>query len=390
MKTMDNEETAVGKESDHENVEIAAESTIASVEDSPVKQENDTKVTSYKITEGFGDFGFADISKSENPPVGNSKSSGFANFASSTGFDTKDQSGFAFESKNQGFAAFETNNTGFGESQNDNGFADFKAADAGGFDDFKDDFGDFGETANDFGDFEETANDFGDFEETTEMEPVTDNSPVFPPVEKHEKESNRITLLLPHETDPFLSQLNQDIENAFVITKELESIPLPDKLYEQKDLIEPTSNDDWTQLLKKLQTENIYNDPDIFRWRKSLIRTKFLDSISKTVTKAERTAQQTEELPKSTDALADFREVELQGAKKLCDISEDEIRKKSKTELRELVQTLQKSLQQMQEQTNYWLDSKEQLVMDAEMHNKMIASLVTYAQQQQQPKGEYC
>ena len=37
----------------------------------------------------------------------------------------------------------------------------------------------------------------------------------------------------------------------------------------------------------------------------------------------------------------------------------------------------------MQEQVNYWLDGKEQLMMDAEMNNKMIASLVTYAQQQQ-------
>lgn len=37
----------------------------------------------------------------------------------------------------------------------------------------------------------------------------------------------------------------------------------------------------------------------------------------------------------------------------------------------------------MQDQAGFWLDAKEQLVMDAEMHNKMIASLVGYAQQQQ-------
>jgi ribosomal protein L29 len=61
----------------------------------------------------------------------------------------------------------------------------------------------------------------------------------------------------------------------------------------------------------------------------------------------------------------------------------DEIRGKSKNELRELIQELQGSLHHIQEQSNYWLDAKEQLMMDAEMHNKMIASLVTYAQQQQ-------
>jgi hypothetical protein len=43
----------------------------------------------------------------------------------------------------------------------------------------------------------------------------------------------------------------------------------------------------------------------------------------------------------------------------------------------------------MQEQVDYWLDSKERLLMDAEMHNKMIASLVNFAQQQQEtPKGK--
>ncbi len=36
----------------------------------------------------------------------------------------------------------------------------------------------------------------------------------------------------------------------------------------------------------------------------------------------------------------------------------------------------------MQDQAGYWLDAKEQLIMDAEMHNKMIASLVQYATQQ--------
>ena len=40
-------------------------------------------------------------------------------------------------------------------------------------------------------------------------------------------------------------------------------------------------------------------------------------------------------------------------------------------------------VRRMQEQAGYWLDAKEQLVMDAEMHNKMIASLVQYATQQQ-------
>ncbi len=40
----------------------------------------------------------------------------------------------------------------------------------------------------------------------------------------------------------------------------------------------------------------------------------------------------------------------------------------------------------MQEQSNDWSDSIEKLVMEAEVQNKMIASLVNYAQQQQSGK----
>ncbi len=56
----------------------------------------------------------------------------------------------------------------------------------------------------------------------------------------------------------------------------------------------------------------------------------------------------------------------------------------SDQELQKLLERFLAISKQMQEYTAYWLDAKEQLVMDAEMHNKMIASLVQYAQQQQQ------
>ena len=101
----------------------------------------------------------------------------------------------------------------------------------------------------------------------------------------------------------------------------------------------------------------------------------------------------------------DPKEAELLEAKRLCDITQgkcyfysflfsylftEELRFKSTEDLRTLVSALMDYHQKMQEQANYWLDSKEQLIMDAEMHNKMIASLVQYAQQQQiAPKGIY-
>ncbi|KAK6092457.1 hypothetical protein MT418_007025 [Batrachochytrium dendrobatidis] len=84
----------------------------------------------------------------------------------------------------------------------------------------------------------------------------------------------------------------------------------------------------------------------------------------------------------------DPREADLLEAKRLCDITEEEMRHHSTGEIRDLIKSLMDHHLKMQEQANHWLDSKEQLVMDAEMHNKMIASLVQYAQQQQvTPKG---
>ncbi|KAI8808182.1 hypothetical protein BJ742DRAFT_809973 [Cladochytrium replicatum] len=76
-------------------------------------------------------------------------------------------------------------------------------------------------------------------------------------------------------------------------------------------------------------------------------------------------------------------DVEMQTARAFCEITEDELRQKSADELQTLIRELGNYTTRMQEHANYWLDAKEQLVMDAEMHNKMIASLVNYAQQLQ-------
>lgn len=84
----------------------------------------------------------------------------------------------------------------------------------------------------------------------------------------------------------------------------------------------------------------------------------------------------------------DPREYDLAIAKQLCEISEDELCQKSVDDLEAIVKQLLQYNSKMHQQANYWLDAKEQLLMDAEMHNKMISSLVQYAQQLQvQPKG---
>ena len=65
------------------------------------------------------------------------------------------------------------------------------------------------------------------------------------------------------------------------------------------------------------------------------------------------------------------------------------MQQKSKDELKDFILILNKSLQNIQSQCNYWKEAREQLVADAEMQNKMIANLVSYAQQQQQGSQLY-
>ncbi|KAJ3143122.1 hypothetical protein HK100_009621 [Physocladia obscura] len=84
----------------------------------------------------------------------------------------------------------------------------------------------------------------------------------------------------------------------------------------------------------------------------------------------------------------DSRLQDIEDAKACCRITEgEEIRKMATEDLTQLVQKLARSQLKLQEQSNYWLDAKEQLLMDAEMHNKMIASLVQYATQGSKGSG---
>ncbi|KAJ3010251.1 hypothetical protein HKX48_007510 [Thoreauomyces humboldtii] len=173
----------------------------------------------------------------------------------------------------------------------------------------------------------------------------------------------------------------------------------------------------WYALWNKLASDTIYSDnPSTqFRWRKSHIRRAYLHALDINII-LDEAQQQTPVQAQAPRASIDYsgsfapgtpstsgaprlpgdgsaadkgktprdsREMELLEAKKLCDVAEEEIRQQTVAQLAALVANLTSSHQKMQDQANYWLDSKEQLIMDAEMHNKMIASLVQYAQQQQ-------
>ncbi|KAJ1565266.1 hypothetical protein HK096_003726 [Nowakowskiella sp. JEL0078] len=184
---------------------------------------------------------------------------------------------------------------------------------------------------------------------------------------------------------------------------------LPNSVYEDEK---------WFQLWEALSEEFSTNSEVLvlgskFRWKKSEIRKLFLDSFdivelkSTTPEPISNTKNNTtiseniKKTPQNPNALSDVVEIVqkgsgndapdslLQTAKALCEISEDDLRKRTAGQLQDMIKQLLQSSTSLHQQANNWLDAKEQLLMDAEMHNKMIASLVQYAQQLQVqgPKG---
>jgi uncharacterized small protein (DUF1192 family) len=129
-----------------------------------------------------------------------------------------------------------------------------------------------------------------------------------------------------------------------------------------------------------------------FLWRQSQLRQYFTGSIKTTETLEAQSHTKDKRIPAEpsvTKLPENDYDDDLLKARKLCDITQEELALKPNVELEELVGLLKQYSARIQNQVNYWLDGKEQLIMDAEMHNKMIASLVKYAQQQQeQPKGK--
>jgi hypothetical protein len=134
--------------------------------------------------------------------------------------------------------------------------------------------------------------------------------------------------------------------------------------------------------------ENVYTQPDTFSWRRSTIRQDFLAALQPPSKKAPAAdvvhtpspRQSLAQRPRqpSPPPVGDQREAELAEAKRLIDIPHDDLRQKTIPELEALVVALRDQHAKVLAQTNYWLDAREQLVMDAEMQNKIIASLVNY------------
>jgi hypothetical protein len=136
------------------------------------------------------------------------------------------------------------------------------------------------------------------------------------------------------------------------------------------------------QILKQLPQDQNYNIK--FNYFNSLHKKLFMESINKVNDEEPLSVTATTPSPHLNKSESEIRELEFEVANQLSSIPLIELESKSKVELQNLIQELTQSLQMLNEQLAYWIDTREKLVMDGEMHNKMIASLVSFAQQQQQ------
>jgi hypothetical protein len=275
-------------------------------------------------------------------------------------------------------------------------------------------------------------NDFGDFEEFSSGNTFTTANPVkqavLPP---HENNLPRVLQNILSKTN--LDTLETDINQFLDISLPAESESTPFHLREifisdvdgqeytrirlNPKLIDAATEETLTQLSKEpLYDENISQR---ITWRRCFIRKLFLASLdipmdledNALLSKTEKKFKSTEKLdPEITIAIGEgppTNKTSIESKKnsnldpiqlpdvvfsplsplpdvetisKLVQLGDDELKSASVQQLMEYKKTLSSALHGLHAQINYYLDAREQLQLDAEMHNKMISALVQQAQ----------
>lgn len=262
--------------------------------------------------------------------------------------------------------------------------------------------------------------EFGEFDSSAQVEFQSAPSQPVPPVEQQPQQVPFPTFPKPETYEPEESRLdsivpNDNLDPAFNLIQIIkETFTLSPLVSFSSTITAKIISEDWENAV--LGLEKTFSG-EVFRWRKSFIRHDFISALTKSSSddlKSDEIIQQEDKLsnynPGTTSNKAgdliervddiptpikeslmkqsfdtdDLGEQELITAKKLVDIPVTEISQKSPEQLQQLISSLQEYNARIQAQTDFYLDAKEQLVIDAEMHNRMIAQLVTYAQQQQE------
>ncbi|KAK3806562.1 MAG: hypothetical protein JOS17DRAFT_797417 [Linnemannia elongata] len=368
--------------------------------------------------DGFGDFGTAA-----------SQGAFGATSTSAAGAGDNDDD-------DDGFGDFGTGPTAAGDdpfagAADDDGFGDFgqvQAAGDGGDDDFGDfnDFGDDGfQNSDDFGDFGGSG-DFGTSGDANgDDDPFGASSaePVQPEVSAPAPPPEPA---VPVETAPDFNAVNSRQVENYVVDKLSALYPFDESAVEaggllntDLDSLDVTSilsdQELWTSLCESsfqgghqrsssnrssVQSKSALSIVDSssaapqFQWKYSTLRKEYYASLGLIATKEQNPASAPSTVPHSattpsasrskvssplimgTEAVAERKPLDLAATATYCQFTRESLGAYSGEEMKDIIARLTDLTRQASDELTYWLDQREQMIMDNERYNEMIASLV--------------
>ncbi|KAF9585943.1 hypothetical protein BGW38_010849 [Lunasporangiospora selenospora] len=134
-----------------------------------------------------------------------------------------------------------------------------------------------------------------------------------------------------------------------------------------------------------------------FQWKYSTLRREYYASLGLVLTKEQTTmpaatVSSTAQSPSraktsspaaigSSDTIAERKPLDVEATRTYCQFTKENLGGYSGDEMKEIITRLTELTKQASDELTYWLDQREQLMMDSERYNEMIASLVGRAAQ---------
>ncbi|KAF9908662.1 hypothetical protein EC991_009590 [Linnemannia zychae] len=304
----------------------------------------------------------------------------------------------------------------------DDGFGDFGDVQAVG--DGDDDFGDFNDFGNDDG--FQNSDDFGDFgggdangdddpfgassepaqsevpEPASQPEPVVpvETAPDFNAVNSRQVENyvlDKLSALYPYDepTEKAGGLLNTDLDSLDV-TSILSDQELWTSLCESSFQGGNThSNRSSVQSKSTLSAVDSSSAAPQFQWKYSTLRKEYYASLGMAVVKEQNpTSALASSVPHSvtspsasrskvssplimsTESVAERKPLDIAATSAYCQFTRETLGAYSGEEMKDIIAKLTELTRQASDELTYWLDQREQMIMDNERYNEMIASLV--------------
>ncbi|KAF9949465.1 hypothetical protein BGZ72_008763 [Mortierella alpina] len=313
---------------------------------------------------------------------------------------------------------------GHGEEDDDDGFGDFGEVQAAGAED--DDFGDFNDFAAAGGDDFQDSGDFGDF---AEGDTVEGDDPFGAQEPRAAAETPAPVPQPPVETPveveiaPDFSAVNSRQVENYVLERLSELYPLdgsltgssgdetlvgsPQLLNPDLDSMDTASilSDQvlWTSLCETSflgghntaedEQSNSASSAPQFQWKHSVLRKEYYASLGLVIAKEQASVAHTSisnsvlsptssrskvssPMVVATETMAERKPLDLEATRAYCQFTKENLGGYSGDEMKDIIARLTELTQHASEELTHWLDQREQMIMDSERYNEMIASLV--------------